>query len=125
MTGPRNLSGAIRDDITIPQGAAWTRTWAITDAVGTPLTVTGWTVRAQIRYSHDDLVFFEWNTAGGAGIGAASATGTTVTLHLSGTESALWNFTKAAYDIILKDPGGTPTRIVEGALTLASSITHS
>jgi hypothetical protein len=121
----RNPSGAVRDDITVPQGAAWSRTWAITDPLGNPLNVDNWTVRAQIRYSHDDLPFFEWNTAGGVGIGTASATGTDVTIHLSGAETPTWLFGSAVYDVVLRDPGGIPTRIVEGQLTLSPSITHS
>jgi hypothetical protein len=121
----RNPSGAVRDDITVPQGAAWTRTWAITDAQGAPLNVDGWSVRAQIRYSHNDLVFFEWNTAGGVRIGTVSASGTEVTVRLSGVESSAWKFVEAVYDVVLSSPGGVATRIVEGKLALSPSITHS
>lgn len=121
----RNPSGAIRDNITVPQGAAWSRTWSITDSNNQPLTVTGWSVRAQIRLSHDDLVLFEWNTTGGVGIGTATASGTTVTVALNGADSAAWTFTKAEYDVYLTDPRGVPTRIVEGQLTVSPSITHS
>uniref|UniRef100_UPI003F493DB7 hypothetical protein n=1 Tax=Pseudonocardia sp. CA-138482 TaxID=3240023 RepID=UPI003F493DB7 len=120
----RNPSGAVRDDVTVPQGAAWSRAWNITDAAGNPLTVTGWSVRAQVRYSHSDTVLFEWNTAGGVGIGSAQASGTTVTILLTGSESPAWTWTTAVYDVYLTDPGGVPTRIVEGVFAVSQSITH-
>lgn len=121
----RNPSGAVRDDVTIPQGAAWSRVWNITDGNGNPLNVTGWAVRAQIRYSHNDAVLFEWSSAGGAGIGSAVASGTTATISLTGAESPSWAFTSAEYDVILTDTNGVPTRIVEGEVTISPSITHS
>lgn len=118
--------GALRDDLVIPQGSTWNRSWAITDANNNPLTVTGWSVRSQIRSSATaPVVLFEWNTTGGAGIGVATASGTTVQINLTGsTDSASWPFLSGQYDVFLTDPAGHPTRIVEGSIRITPSVTH-
>lgn len=118
--------GALRDDLVIPQGSAWNRSWSITDANSSPLTVTGWSVRSQIRSSATTpVVLFEWNTTVGAGIGTATASGTTVTINLTGNiDSATWPFLSGVYDVYLTDPAGHPTRIVEGSVRITPSVTH-
>lgn len=126
MVVVRADDGALRDDLIIPQGSQWNRSWAITDASGNPLTVTGWSVRSQIRDSATSPVArFEWNTTAGAGIGVATATGTTVQINLAGnTDSAGWAFLSGVYDVFLTDPAGHPTRIVEGSIRITPSVTH-
>lgn len=123
----RSADGAFHDTLTIPQGAAWNRSWPITDATGNPLTLTGWSVRAQIRQTPatPNPPFFEWNTTPGTGIGVATASGTTVTLTLTGTtDSALWTFESGQFDVFLTNPSGQPTRIIEGTVQLVPSVTH-
>lgn len=118
--------GALRDDLVIPQGSTWNRSWTVTDANNNPLTITGWSVRSQIRSSATSpVVLFEWNTTAGAGIGTASVSGSTVTITLTGTtDSALWTFMTGVYDVVLTDPSGHPTRIVEGSIRITPSVTH-
>lgn len=124
MAATRSTDGALHDDITIPQGSAWNRTWPVVDSTGAPLTVTGWSVRGQVRASPADAVLFEWNTTPAAGKGPASVSGATVTVALLGTESAAWTWRRAVYDVYLTSPAGEPTRIVEGSIIISPSVTH-
>lgn len=119
--------GALRDDLVIPQGSSWPHSWTgITDSAGNLLNLTGWSVRAQIRSSPSSpIVLFEWNTTPGPGIGTATASGSTVTITLTGTaDSAGWAFLSGVYDVVLTDPSGHPTRIVEGSIRITPSVTH-
>jgi len=125
-TIPRADDGVLRDDLVIAQGSAWNRTWSITDSGGSPLDVTGWTVRAQIRpFPEWPMTLFEWTTSPNAGMGLALVSGNTVTLTLNGdSDSALWIFTSGYYDVLLRNPSNVPTRIVEGSIRVSPLITR-
>jgi hypothetical protein len=117
--------GALLEHLTVPQGAAWSRTWPVTDGIGAPLSLDGWSARAQLRLTADDAaVVFEWNTTAGTGIGSVVAAGAAVTIALTGAESATWGLRRGVYDLYLFDPNGVPTRLVEGTFTLSPSVTH-
>lgn len=122
----REDDGTLRDDLIIPQGSAWNRSWTITDVNGNPLTLTGWSVRSQVRDSaSNNQVLFEWNTTTGAGIGVAATSDSTVTINLTGnTDSALWGFKAGVYDVYLTDPSGRTTRIVEGTVRVTPAVTR-
>lgn len=83
-------------------------------------------MRAQIRESpYQPLVLFEWNTSGGVGLGTATVSGTTVSIALTGTtDTSAWTFLSGAYDVVLTDPSGHPTRIVEGSVRVTPSVTR-
>jgi hypothetical protein len=117
--------GALRDDLVIPQGSTWNRSWDITDTAGNPATLTGWSAQSQIRPSPGAAtLLFEWNTTSGPGIGVATITGSTVQIELTGIDSALWAFLSGSYDVYLTDTNGSPTRIVEGSVRVSPSVTH-
>jgi hypothetical protein len=119
----RAADGALLDDLVIPQGTAWNRTWTVADDDGIPLPVDGWSVRSQIRSAPSSgTVLFEWNTTGG--LGPASIDGPTVTVELTGLDSLLWTFRRAYYDVYLTNPSGEPTRLVQGTVTVSPAVTH-
>ena len=121
----RAADGALIDDIVIPQGARWNRIWNITDDNNQPLDVTGWSVRAQVRSSVlSSVVLYEWNSAGGVGLGSAHATGSTVRIELDGPESDPWTWRVGRFDVKLTDPSGMRKRIVQGIATVDPAITH-
>lgn len=129
MAGVRAPDGALQDNLVIPQGSQWNRSWPVIDANGNPITLTGWTLRAQVRpYASSTLVLFEWNTSIATptvAFGTATVTGSTAQVNLAGTgDSAGWTFTSGVFDVYLTDPSGHPTRIVEGSITVTLQITH-
>lgn len=129
MSGVRAPDGALVDNLVIPQGSQWNRSWPVTDNTGSPVVLTGWTLRSQIRpYAGSTLVLFEWNTSivtPSSVLGVAVVTGSTAQVNLSGTgDSAAWTFVGGVFDVYLTDPAGHPTRIVEGSVTVTPQITY-
>lgn len=112
---------ALKYDMQINQGETWSITFPVFDSTGNPLTVDGWTARAQIRQETTSPgVLFEWSTA----LGNMTVAGTTVTLRLTPVDTATWYWHIGLYDIELSDPGGNITRIVEGNVIVDAEITH-
>lgn len=112
---------ALKYDMRINQGETWSIAFPVLDANGIPLTVNGWTARAQVRqYTTSPGTLFEWSTA----IGNATVAGTTVTLRLTPADTATWFWGSALYDIELSDPSGNITRLVEGKVLVDPEVTR-
>lgn len=99
----------------IPGGTDWTATWGVTDSAGAPLTVNGWTARAQIREIDAGLLLADL---------APTAAGTAVTVTLLAATTAAWTFTTGVYDVQLIDPSGHVTRIASGQVFVSPEVTH-
>lgn len=87
----------------------------VLDASGQPVTVTGWTARAQIRRSRTDPLLHEWSTARGN----AACAGTEVVLQVIGSITAAWQWTDAQVQVQVTDPGGKPHTIAQGPIHAA------
>ena len=121
----RAADGAIRENLTVPQGAAWTRTWAVSAPDGGSLLLDGWDARAQVRaIAEADEVLFEWSTVTDDEQTGVVLDHTAVTLALTGFESRDWAWRRGVYDLYLFDPNGVPTRLVEGTVTVSPSVTR-
>lgn len=92
----------------------------VLDATNQPVTVTGWTARAQVRRSEDDPVLHEWSAA------ASNITmaGTEVVLAVVGAATALWSWSDAQVSIEVYEPGGKPHVIAQGPIRALPEITH-
>jgi hypothetical protein len=112
---------ALQYDLPINQGETCSFTFPVFDGSGDPLTVDGWTAKAQIRrYPHSVPVFYEWS----ADNNNIVVSGTSVTLQLPAADSASWTWNNGYYDLYLYDPDSTPTRIAEGAVRVSSEVTR-
>lgn len=113
---------AARYKLNIDQGATLRKsfTW---NANGTPVDLTGFTGRMQIRQSIDDAdPIIDMTTAnGGVIIGPQPGQ---FTLHISATDSAAFAFDMAVYDVELIAPGGDVTRILAGDVVLSREVTR-
>jgi hypothetical protein len=117
---------AIRLDLTIPQGKAWTsERLALVDDDGGPLVVGSRLVRAQVRPSARDVsVLHEWSTALG-NISVVSAeveltddqgqpytiTTDVIAFLVKPSESAAWTWQAGVYDCELSEPAN-PDEVV-------------
>lgn len=121
----RAADGAIRENLTIPQGSSWSRTWALSDPNGGSLTLDGWSARAQVRITAESqVVLYEWNSANPDLAGTTVLGNSSVTLLLTGAESANWTWRRGVWDLYVFNPDGKPTRLVEGTFTVSPSVTH-
>ena len=111
----------------IEQGATFERpiTWYDGDPdvppYGTPIDVTDYLARAQIRTTKDaddvlvDLT--DWLTVG--------TEDGVVTLSIPAEDTALMDWNGSAYwDLELESPGGQVTRLLEGRATLSKEVTR-
>jgi DNA-binding NarL/FixJ family response regulator len=119
-------------DLTFKQGADVGVVLTVVDATGQPIqNTTGYSIRAQIRSTSGGLVLFEWDSAGGVGIGAATLTYTAqpplsvVTLLVTNAQSSAFVFMAAQWDCYLTSPTNQEVCLAEGVVSIDPSITHS
>jgi hypothetical protein len=99
--------------------------WSKEDAGGivTPLDLSAYTGRAQMRASVGSAIWVELATPTGIVLGADG----TVTIHLGDelTEVVEWNTYKAGvWDIELESPEGVVTRFADGTVTVSPDVTR-
>ena len=112
-----------RYDMTIYQGASFdtTLTWKVGDPA-TPVNLTGYTARLQVRTSVDAATTaLELTTANG-GIVLGGAAGT-VALAVTAAATATLSPGYYVYDLELVN-GATVTRLVEGRVTVSAEVTR-
>jgi hypothetical protein len=118
-------------DLMFKQGADASVLLTTVDANGAAITdPTGYTARAQIRSNPTGIVLFEWNTAPTPAQGRAVLTysGTTqlstLTLSLTGAQSALFVFGTAYWDCFLFSPSNQDACLAEGTVTVDPRYTY-
>ena len=105
-------------NIFIDQGATFTTTVTVTDANGDAVSLSGYSVAAQIRKTF----LSSSATAFTATISNASAG--EITISLTPTQTAALEAGRFVYDVLITASGGTKTRVVEGQVTVNPSVTR-
>lgn len=128
-------------DFIIQQGETWSRILTWKDPTGTPINLSGYTAKMQIRVAPGTAVLLEFNTTpatGKADIALGGALGT-ITLTASATLTTALNFTGApigtggeggismrgqlgVYDLELTN-GGAVTKLTSGTVCFVKEIT--
>lgn len=102
-------------DIAIEQGATWSRVFTYTEDDGTtPINLTGYTGRAQIRRSPMGRLLADFTVSINGAAGE-------VTLSLTATQTAEL-YEDGVYDIELVN-GATVIRLVQGKVTVNAGVT--
>ena len=105
-------------NIFIDQGADFTTTVTVSDANGDAVSLSGYSVAAQIRKSH----LSSTSTAFTASISNASAG--EITISLTDSQTTSLEAGRYVYDVLITASGGTKTRVVEGQVTVNPSVTR-
>lgn len=120
-----------RVDLNLKQGAGATVLLTVADKLRNPIIDTSnCAIQAKIRDSLSGLVIFNWDTAGGAGVGLVTFNYSTLTqksiasLVLTGAQTALFNFWLARWDCFITVPAHEPYCLAEGAVTLDKRFTY-
>lgn len=115
-------------DLLIEQGATWQvplLTWS--DPFNTPINLTGYTIRLQIRPTVDSatILFVADSSAPVAGItfGALNATGV-INITATAAITAALVFAYAYYDLLAVSPAGYVTRLIQGRVALSTGVTR-
>lgn len=109
-----------RYDLHVYKGTTFGVAWPILSN-GTPVDLTGWTVKGQVRASASSpTVLHEWNTTAGN----VSTTGNQVTLKVPPSVSSAWTWEQGEYDILLSAPSGDVYPISFGNVFVRSLVTR-
>lgn len=118
-------------DLWFKQGADADVVLTVVDKNGAAITnPAGYSARGQIRSSATGAVLFEWNTSPSAGQGSivlaydSVAHISTLTLSLTGAQSALFTFGTALWDCFFTNPAAQAACVAEGAVTIDPRFTY-
>lgn len=113
---------AAQHDITIEQGATFQMNLVWKDAGGTPINLTGYSARMQVRrtYRADTAELSLTSPSGGITLGGALGT---IAIIATAAQTAAITVLVGVYDLELVDAGGTVTRLIEGAVTISPEVT--
>ncbi len=109
-------------DITIEQGATFTLSATWKDSTGTPVNLTGYSARMQVRPNYESeevlasLISPTDITLGGA-LGTILAT-------ISATATQLLTIQEGVYDLELQSAGGVVTRLLQGKAIISREVTR-
>lgn len=110
---------AERKDITVEQGATLQESFLWEDEDGSPIDLTGYTARAQIRSSPTSTqVLYEFDSDDDTITLDSSGN---IVLIISAADSANLSFNTAVYDLLLTS-GDIVTRLVYGRVSLISPL---
>lgn len=115
--------GVLIDNLVVPQGTTFIRSYPITDPIsGALINTAGWTLRGQVRQEPTSTVLYEWKAANtnvvlGNGF---------VQIKILPAESDGWTWigVAAKYDLELQDLTNQVQRIAKGDFTVTPSYTH-
>lgn len=117
----------------IEQGATLSFELQYKDSAGTPIDLTGYTARMQIRSSVDSTTTIasltSTLTADGTGLNLSGSSGTkplssgSIGVYISAASSSLFTFNEGVYDLELVS-GSAVTRLIEGKVKLSKEVTR-
>ncbi len=108
-------------DIKIYQGATFSQTFTWKDETDTPINLTGYSARMQIRASVDSSSTLVSLTSG-SGITLGGAAGTIAVL-ISATDTASLS-QNGVYDLELVSGSGVVTRLLQGNVIVSKEVTR-
>ncbi len=115
---------AARHDIVVEQGTTFTLEVAYEQPEGSPVDLTGWSARMQVRQGHasTSAVLDLTSLAGSI---AVDGTLGTVTVHAIATvTAALPAPFLGVYDLEIASPDGTVIRLLEGSCRITPEVTR-
>lgn len=119
---------AATHNLVIEQGSTFNLNITWQDPEGSPVDLTGYSIRMQAREdfdSPDPIIDFDSdNLSAGQTIGTLDATGV-IDITLADEITAALDFdTKVLYDVVAESAGGEVYRVVQGKITLKKGVTR-
>ena len=111
---------AIYSNLSVDQGSTFGAEIDVTDSSGDPLDLTGYTVAGQMRKTYSSTTATNFTGQ------VQSATGGTVRISLSATETNALKAGRYVYDTeITKTATGEVTRVIEGQVDVTPGVTRA
>jgi hypothetical protein len=117
------MANSNRYDLEIKQGATYSivATWAGSD--GSPINLTSYTARLQIRESYTATSTLI-SLTNGSGITLGGSAGTIAITITAAQTAALSAPGSGVYDLEMVSAGGVVTRLLEGVVTISAEVTR-
>lgn len=112
-----------RHDFIIKKGATFSKELRWKDENGTPINLTGYIARMQIRETVESTTTIVDLTTENGRIALGGALGT-ITLTISATDTMSITQSSAVYDLELVAGGGLVTRLLEGDVLFTDNVTR-
>jgi hypothetical protein len=105
--------------ITFVRGDDWAMTVDVNDSTETPIPLTGWTFRAQIRKKVADK-----NVLVDLDVTLDSFMTNRLILRLASEDTEVFTTTSGVWDLELTDPSGTVQTVLAGKVTIILDVTR-
>ena len=109
---------AIVSNLTVDQGATYNAQVTISDDSGNTQNLTGYSVAGQVRKTYDSTTYTAFTAT------ISNATGGTITLLLSATQTNALAAGRYVYDVEITSSGGVVTRVLEGQVEVTPGVTR-
>lgn len=106
-------------NLTIDQGATFSKTFTIYATDTTVLNLTGYTIRGEMRKAYAASTSQEFT------ISCPEPTTGVVTISLTATQTAALTAGKYVYDVETSSPAGTVSRTLQGNATVTPEVTRT
>lgn len=117
------MSAANYDIPAIEQGADFFLDLVYKDDTGTPIDLTGFSARMQVREEYSSAAPVVNISTGTSGITLGGLSGS-IAIHIPAADTAALSFNTARYDLELEDSTGVVTRLIQGSVTLSPEVTR-
>jgi hypothetical protein len=114
---------AAKHSLKMEQGATFSRTFVLTDDVGTPIDLTSYIARMQIRPS----VTSTSTILDASTLGSYMTIGSTdgkISLTVPATVTSTYTTIDSVYDLEIESPSAIVTRLLEGSVKLTLNVTR-
>jgi hypothetical protein len=106
----------------VDQGATFRRTLTYLDANQTPIDLTGYTAKLQVRRAAEDPDPALVTLTSGAGL--TLGVDGTILIEFAPVQTAALDDGDAVFDMLLSAPDGTKTRLVSGRILVSPAVTR-
>lgn len=110
-------------DITVEQGATFRFEVTWKDSAGTPVNLTGYSARMQVRetYESEDIIISFTSSGGSIALGGSLGT---IVVTGSAIDTAKIPMTTGVYDLELQASNGVVTRLLQGKAMITREVTR-
>lgn len=107
-------------DILIEQGATYQQEFVWKDSAGTPVDLSTYSGRMQVRQLKTEAILLNLTEGSGVTLGSDGS----INIFVSATVTSALPLVPARYDLELEDSTGIVTRLLQGDVTISAEVTR-
>jgi hypothetical protein len=107
-------------DLYIEQGATYSQEFVWKDSTGTPINLSTYTARMQVRQVKTENIILNLTNTSGITLGSNGS----IKIAVSATGTSALPTLNARYDLELQSSSGTVTRLLQGEVVISAEVTR-